>query len=97
MLDVSISPKSVAYLACTRVGDVSRKATAMCLADRNTFSNGIGLLLANGIINPNREIFGQVVNVMETPVNVKNGNKSGLWMNANSSHTLFPKPFQQTR
>ena len=41
----------------------------------NTFANGTGLLLANGIINPNTEIFIQVVNVMDTPVNVTNGTK----------------------
>ena len=73
--DVSVPPQSVAYLACTRVGAVSRKATAMCLSETTSFASGTGLLLANGIINPQSKIFVQVVNVTASPIQVRNGTK----------------------
>ena len=73
--DVSVPPQSVVYLACNRVGAVSRKVTAMCLAETCSFANGTGLLLANGIINPQSKIFVKVVNVTDVPVQVRNGTK----------------------
>ena len=66
--NVTVPLQSVAYLACIRVGSVSKNATVMCLTETSSFANGTGILLANNIINPNSTVFVQVVNVTDAPV-----------------------------
>ena len=67
--------QSVAYLACTRVEAVSRKATAICLSETTLFANDTGLLLAKGIINPQSKILVQVVNLTDSLDLMRNGTK----------------------
>ena len=73
--NVNVPPQSLAYVACTRIGAVSNKATSMCCSGLSSFANNSGLLLANGIINPHSEIFVQVLNLSDRPVLVKQTSK----------------------